>query len=143
MWSSGFSIAAGFSALLLLACVLDVSTALRLSLIERSDRNSYVVRCEDDMGDPAPDATLTLNTTTPPSDCLIVTAHSNNQMRLNFTISCEGTALILFVTYQVVCLLQNVSEVCHYKIGFLQCKDGDSLSLPTRELEGKDSHTYM
>ena len=30
---------------------------------------------------------------------------------------------------------------CLQKIGFLQCKDGDNLSLPPRELEGKDNHT--
>ena len=102
MRPSGFSIAAGFFALLLLACDLDVSTALQLSLSERY-RNSYqLVRCEDDLGGSVPDATLTLNTTTPPSDCLIVTALGNSQMRLNFSISCEGTALIMFVTGQVV-----------------------------------------
>ena len=91
MRSSGFSIAAGFFALLLLACVLDVSTALQLSLIEsQSDRNSRVVRCEDDIGGVVLGATLVLNATTPPTDCFSVTTFSSGEMMINFTTSCEG-----------------------------------------------------
>ena len=88
-WISRTAVGCVFA--LLLTCVPDASTLLKLSLNGRI-RNTLRVRCEDSTGTLDKGATLRLNTTTPQADCFSVT-HSNDIMSLNFTPSCEGALI--------------------------------------------------